>query len=174
MKKLIFFVLVCGVMSGCTGFLGQDIHYDLPKDKTPLLKNNDVVYFQDSATSKLDTFKLSLSDIWHQTMERNYFRYISINYDRLSQKTTFLQTNISSANEGYAGFSIVFKYSDFNSSTKSISYKVNRVTYPSVYVVNHNAVLQSDTIPKTVYFTYPNGIIRYEYKNGRVYNLVSK
>ncbi|MEI6555747.1 MAG: hypothetical protein WCL70_09175 [Paludibacter sp.] len=170
MKKLIFFVLVCGVMSGCD----NNNRYDLPKDKIPLLKNNEVVYFQDSASNKKDTLCLNIRDYWSQTIEQNYFRYIIVQYLKPNKKSTFLQTNITSQAESHASFSLLFSEYDFNTSIKSISYKVNGVTYPSVYVVNDNAVLQSDTIPKTVYFTYPNGIIRYEYKDGRVYNLVSK
>ena len=36
------------------------------------------------------------------------------------------------------------------------------------------AAARVDTIPNNVYFTYKQGIIRYEYKDGRVYNLLSK
>ena len=170
MKKLLFFVLVCGVMSACD----NTNRYDLPKEKIPLLKNNDIFYFQDSASHKIDTLCLNIRDYWSQTLEQNYFRYIIVQYVKPNKKSIFLQTNITSHAEGYASFSLLFSESDFNTSIKSISYKVNGVTYPSVYIVNDNVVLQSDTIPKTVYFTYPNGIIRYEYKDGRVYNLLSK
>jgi len=44
MKKLLFFVLVCGVMSACSNIwpFSGDYHHDIPSDKIPLLKNNDI------------------------------------------------------------------------------------------------------------------------------------
>jgi len=172
MKKLIFLVLVCGLMISCTDiwpFSGGQ-HRDLPTDKIPILKNNDIVYFQDSISSKLDTFQLNINDFWGQTKEGNYFRYITTYYNNLNTKTTIFKTNINSSNVGGFGFNVWFSnfMYDYNNMTSNL--KMNGVTYSNVYTT----YLTNDTIPNKLYFTYKNGIIRYEYKDGRVYNLVSK
>ena len=168
MKKILFFLSICCLFYSC------DHYIDLPRDKTPLLKTNDVIYFMDSASNRIDTFSLNIVDNWHQTAEGDYFRYIEIYYNKLDKKTIFIQTNITSASSEYAAFSIIFSKSNFNTSLKTINFNLHGLIYPNVYVVNDIAILPSDTIPKKVYFTCQNGIIRYEYKDGRVYNLVSK
>ena len=165
MKKLLFFVLVCGVMSSCKG----DQKYDLPQDKIPLLKNNDIVFFQDSTSNKVDTFSLNITDKWEQTNDGGSFRYINIYYNPINKKETFLRiytgpsTNIS--------ITIISIYNWIWSNDFKTNFMQNGVVYPYVYILHNNS---SDTIPKSVYLTYTYGIIRYEYKDGRVYNLVTK
>ncbi len=159
-------------MSACNGIWSfpNEEHHNLPNDKIPLLKNNDIIYYQDSATSKLDTFKLNIDDIWGQTQEGNYFRYITIFYNKITTSTTFLRINITSA----APDGAIFGYNYYSVGVLALKIKtnftLNGITYPTVYITN----LPPDATPNTVYFTYKNGIIRYEYKDGRVYNLVSK
>jgi hypothetical protein len=169
MKKLIFLITVCCLLYSC-----NNKYHDLPQDKTPVLKNDDIVYFQDSASSKVDTFRLAVKDIWSVSSENEYFRYISVYYNRLNSIATFLQINITSAGTNGAAFSILFSKSEFSSSLKAFNYTQQGVTYPNVYEINNNTILPVDTIPKTVYFTYTAGIIRYEYKDGRVYELINK
>jgi len=52
-----------------------------------------------------------------------------------------------------------------------LNFSLNGISYQNLYI------LQDDTpasIPYKIFYTYKKGIIRYEYKDGRVYNLVSK
>ena len=169
MKKAITYLLVLFMLYSC-----QDDKYDLPGDKSPLFKNKEVVYFQNTMNNKLDTFNLNVKDYWAQTIERNYFRYIIVYYVKPSQKTTFLHFNISSHAEGYASFSILFSESDFNTGNNPVNFTINGITYNNVYKIQDQLVTVGDTIPNCVYFNYNYGIIRYEYKDGRAYNLIRK
>ena len=171
MKKSILISLISCLLYSC-----YDYHHYLPKDKIPLSKNNDIVSFRDSASSKIDTFRLSVNDNWWQSQEGEYFQNIAIFYNRLKSKETFFVFGITSASVDGANFGIE-QYSSkiaYGNSSKTIDFTIQGNTYSNVYVGYDNSVLQSDTIPNKVYFTCPNGIIRYEYKDGRVYNLISK
>ena len=143
----------------------------------PLLKNNDIIYFQDSASNKIDTFNLDVSNEMLITTEREYFQYINIYYNKSNIKSTLLRIYITSASGIGPLFYIDNYYSKatFVSTTKT-NFTLHGVTYPIVFVLHDYDYynLYPDSIPNTVYYTYPNGIIRYEYKDGRVYQLVSK
>jgi hypothetical protein len=173
MKKLIFFVLVCGVMYSCTNIwpFSGDYHHAIPQDKIPLLNNNDMVYFQDSASSKVDTFRLVVLDSWRQ-IESDNFQEINIYYKKPSQKESFLDFRITTANVGGVTFFIYFDYMESYGYQKEISnLSLHGVTYQNLYILQN---VTPDTIPNKLFYTYKNGIIRYEYKDGRVYNLLSK
>ena len=174
MKKLIFFVLVCGVMSACSKY----VYYDLPKDKVPLLKNNDIVYFQDSASSKIDTFLLDVSHYRQITGEDGSFEHYDIYYNSVNRKTAVLIYRVSTT-WIYGGYNNIYNILFENESRRLDLYEltnftINGKTYPSVKLLNVNIDPLPDTIPNKIYYTFANGIIRYEYKDGRVYNLVSK
>ena len=171
MKKLIYYFLVCYLFYSCSE------HHNVPNDKIPLLSNNEIVYFQNSINvSKIDTFSLSVkNDLYHDT-ENDYWEYYDINYNKISHNTSFLEFYINT--RGAVAFNdLVFGIAASNSvfvkSMETINYTINGIEYINVYVAYDNSNLNSD-IPNKVYFTFQNGIIRYEYKDGRVYNLVSK
>ena len=177
MKKLLFFILVCGVMSGCT----NDEYHDLPKDKIPLI-NNGTVCFKDSLSTKIDTFSLILTDYPKIDTESNinyHYQQIYISYYRPSMKSYFLKYYITTRTSDVRGYDFFIKYYYEglypNGTYQPISYTILGKTYSSVYLAYSNTYNNTpDTIPNKVYFTCQNGVIRYEYKEGRVYNLVSK
>lgn len=163
MKNLLFILSVCCLLYSCND------HVALPQDKIPLLKNNDMACFQDSASSKVDTFILDVRNIWHQDTEGDYLQYIEIYYNKLNSKETLFFISIGPSGTG-GDFSIFSSQSEFGYSFTVTNYIIHGITYPNVYTAH----LSNDTIPNTVYFTYPNGIIRCEYQDGRVYQLISK
>ena len=176
MKKLIFFVLVCGVMSGCT----YDVYHDLPKDKIPLI-NNGTVYFKDSATNKIDTLILKRYDYKSTHLEGgiNYiYVQILIYYYRPTMKSYFLEYSISTRTATVSGYDFGIDYDldmHYSGTYKPFSYSIQGKIYPSVYLDYSDSYSNvPDSLPNRVYYTCQNGIIRYEYKDGRVYNLVSK
>jgi len=142
----------------------------LDKDKIPLLNNNDIVYFQDSANNnKIDTFRIDIGEIWHYTTEEDYLQYIQIYYNKLNRQTTFFSIYISPSGGG--SMFVVDNY--YRLTNTKNNFTLQGVTYPVVYIGYCNSYdLSSDTIPNLVYYTYHNGIIRYEYKDGRVYELM--
>ena len=172
MKKLLFFVLVCGVMVSCD----NNNRYDLPKDKIPLLKNNDVVYFQDSASNKIDTFRLEVKNYRQITMENSSLEHIDVYYNLLNRKAVVLIYRVSTTwmNGGYNNvYNDLFWQTTTDGSIKE-NFTINGTTYPLVKILYVNTDPFPDTLPNRVYYTFANGIIRYEYKDGRVYNLLNK
>ena len=172
MKKLIFFVLVCGVMSACI----HDEYHDLPTDKVTLIKNNDIVYFKDSISNKIDTFNLIRNDYRSVTTEswtNSHWLQIYIYYNKIPRGTNYFKYDITTRTATVGGYDFFLNSSNvlYDFSLNSISYPIKGFTYQSVYLAYKNT---PDTIPNKVYFTCQKGIIRYEYKDGRVYNLVSK
>ena len=186
MKNIISIIAVFCILSSCTSCDGGGHQYDLPKDKIPILKNNDTICFQDSVSSKIDTFKLRVDDNLSFDRKYNTYRNILLSYKNLyTIDSDHLVYYIMADSEGSGASSGTFQdgvwYSIYYSHETVLFYnKMNiglktfkQVTYSSVFMVNYNAP-DSLHIPNKVYYTYPNGIIRYEYKDGRVYNLVSK
>jgi len=173
MKKLLFLISVSCLLYSCQDY---HPHHTIPQDKIPLLANNDIVYFQDSASSKIDTICLDVRNIWHQDSEDNYWQYVEIYYNKLHRKTTLLCVYISPI---YTSSDINFQIENYflNSKfvySKRINLNIHGVTYSTVHIFHDYNSLYPDTIPNTLYYTFTNGIIRYEYKDGRVYNLLSK
>jgi len=145
----------------------------LPKDRIPLLKNDEVVCYKDSASNMIDTFRLDVRNIWHQDTEGGYLQYIEIYYNKSNLKETLFSIYIGPSGTG-GEFSIFTLQSQSVFSSYTNYFIINGITYPNVYVIRDNRLAPSDTIPNKVYFTYTNGIIRYEYTDGRVYELISK
>ncbi|MEI8272127.1 MAG: hypothetical protein WCG08_05855 [Paludibacter sp.] len=173
MKKILFLISVCSLLSSCDKYT----NYDLPKDKIPLLQNNDIVYFQDSASSKIDTFRLDVRNYRQITGENGSLEHIDIYYNFLNRKV-FLIYRVSTT-WMYGGYNNIYNILFENESRRLVLYElinstINGKTYPSVKLLYVNIDTLPDTIPNKVYYTFANGIIRYEYKDGRVYNLLSK
>lgn len=174
MKKIIFFITACCLLYSCDKYT----YYDLPKDKIPLLNNNDIVYFQDSASSKIDTFRLDVRNYRQITEENGSFEHIDIYYNLLNREVAVLIYRVSTT-WIYGGYNNVYNILFENESRRLALYEltnltINGKTYPSVKLLYVNIDPLPDTIPNKVYYTFSKGIIRYEYKDGRVYNLVSK
>ncbi|MFZ4402292.1 MAG: hypothetical protein ACOYO1_19835 [Bacteroidales bacterium] len=172
MKKLIIFISTCCLLYSCDKYT----YFDLPQDKIPLLKNNDIVYFQDSASSKIDTFCLDVRNYRQINNENGSFEHVDIYYNTFKIKTTFFILRVSSASvDGakiYLDNDLFWQTTTYNSKKNNLT--LQGVKYPTVDVLHINTYLFLDSIPNVVYYTYTNGIIRYEYKDGRVYDLVSK
>jgi len=173
MKRLIFLLSVCCLFYSCD----KNKYHAISQDKIPILKNSDTVYFQDSVTSKIDTLSLDVKDIWRQTLEGDYFQYMEIYYNKLNSKSPFLSIHIAAY---YSSLDINFQIDNYYSQ-KNFNYSkknqviIQGVDYPDVYVLNDTDYhLYPDTIPNTIYYSFNKGIIRYEYKDGRVFELISK
>ena len=162
-KSIIYTFLICSLFS-CTEYIY------LPKDKVPSLNNNEIVYFEDSLTNEIDTFRIDFRDIMHLNNENNYLEYIEIYYNRIYSNKTLLSIYIGPAGDNDVSFS-VYNYSWETVNDFKSNFTIHGITYPNVCIRHNNSI---ESIPNTIYYTYPDGIIRYEYKDGRVYNLVSK
>jgi len=153
-----------------------DEHEYINKDIIPLLSNNDILYFRDSLNiSKTDTFHIITGEFWNYTIEKNYLQYLQFYYNKSNSKLHFFSIALSPSGGGDRFVLIDYNYPSYQQYDIKNNYTLNAVTYPTVYIGHYNKVdYSADTIPNNVYFTYKKGIIRYEYKDGRVYNLVIK
>ena len=145
------------------------------KDIISLLSNNELVYFQDSANNKkIDTYSIEINEYWHLTTMSHNLQFFEIFYNKLNPKIPCFDITLSAGTRfvlvDYEDQSLTYKPYDIKNNLT-----LNAITYPTVYIGHYNKIdYNADTIPNTVYFTYKKGIIRYEYKDGRVYNLISK
>ena len=185
MKKLLVFISVFILFSSCVLDLG-DYHYYLPDNMKPLLTNNDTIYYLDSVYNRTDTFCLEINNWFRVSDSRYYFERIYILYSLINgREQAFNNFHANYSTDGTikpvsgAGISVdaKFFYTGINTeqdNTDITKYNVNvrGVIYPRVFVLHEDYM--PDTIPNTVYFTYKNGIIRYDYKDGRKYELMNK
>jgi hypothetical protein len=148
----------------------------LTQDKIPLLKNNDIVYFQDSASSKIDTFRLEVKNYRQITLEHGSFEHIDVYYNLLNRKLEVLIYRVSTAwSKGdYNNVYNDLLWQTTTDTSELNNFTINGITYPLVKILYINTDPFPDTLPNKVYYTFANGIIRYEYKDGEVYNLKGK
>jgi hypothetical protein len=173
LKYLIF--LLIPFLSSC----GED-HYDnIPEDQKPKLTNNDTLLFVDSLTSKVDTFHIRFSIYYDISDSRYYTELIDLGYNLIN---TIKDVNSFYVRQHYKGAFVYvnsinnYDRIEFNSNQTKPAQQdllVRGVMYPSTYVLNQYR-FDTDTLPKTVYYSLKHGIIRYDYADGRKYELVSK
>ena len=172
--KYLLFLLIPFLSSCWEG--GYD---NIPEDQKPELVNNDTLLFEDSLTNRTDSFKIHFSDYYEITDSKYYSEHLRMGYEITNQLANFIVFNVSQGSMSVV-LSIDSKY-DYD----RIEYTVNQsniqkqdllvrgVMYPSTYVLNQYR-FDTDTLPKTVYYSLKHGIIRYDYADGRKYELVSK
>jgi len=183
MKKLLVLISIIFLFASC---VMEDHYYYIPEDMKPLLTNNDTIYYLDSVYNRTDTFCLEINKYNRVSDNRYFFEIIEIWYN-LSNKNITISKNFhigystTGTMKSISGASIYINSKYFNKgisndvdNTDITKYNVNihGVIYPTVYVLHEDYM--PDTIPNTVYFTFKNGIIRYDYKDGRKYELIKK
>ena len=173
-KYLLFLLLA--VISSCGE---KDFFDDIADEHRPLITDNDTLVFNDSTNNNTDTFHINFRDYFDITDSYYYSEIILIFYQNLSTKRN---SNLFSIYQG--SMSVVLSI-DSKYDYDRIEYTVNQsniqkqdllvrgVMYPSTYVLNQYR-FDTDTLPKTVYYSLKHGIIRYDYADGRKYELVSK
>ena len=177
MKKLILILGGIILLSSCNDY----VQYDIPQDQISIYKTNDTVIFRDNIDNRNDTFRLDISSTYVQFDHSISQRY-SVYYVLMRNKTQkeFMCTNQYftrqyNTRQYISDMGITIDNSNFFgvSSTPITNYIQDGITYPSVFY-SHMAYIVPDTMPNSVYFTYKYGIIRYDYKDGRKYELMNK
>jgi len=179
MKKLIVFISVILFLSSCD----QTHYYNIPEDMKPQLVNNDTICFWDSANNRIDTFSIKINQYFAVSDGRAYAENINIDYYRLNNQVTFKSFSIDQGSLG-VGFSVHGNFSGDIWSFRTIwveeanddiiknNLSIHGVIYPTVYLLQEKYSFP-DTIPNTVYYTLQHGIIRYDYSNGRKYEIIN-
>lgn len=175
LKYLIFLLL--SVLTSCE--FNKYYYDDIPEDQKPTLVNNDTLLFMDSLTAKIDTFQINFSIYYDISDSRYYTELIDLGYNL---RNTIRDINSFYIRQHYKGAFVYVNSTnnydriEFNNSQPKPTQQdmlVRGVMYPSAYILNQYR-FETDTLPKTVYYTLKHGIIRYDYADGRKYELISK
>ncbi len=177
MKKYHVFVFLLAVFS----FASCDPHtyYYMPEENKPLLVNNDTVLFVDSLTQKIDTFNIKIFDDYFISDNRSFAEYIVIRCFRQNKLKGFKEFYIFQPSETTVMVSVdSYNYSGIYLNIDQSYIIKNDITikgkiYPTVYVLKPSSNMP-DTLPNVVYYTYKYGIVRYDYSDGRKYELMSE
>ena len=171
--KYLLFLLIPFLSSCWEG--GYD---NIPEDQKPELVNNDTLLFMDSLTNKIDSFQIFFSDYYEISDSRYYSELINIFYTKINNTLNYSKSHISQGSVSIGMYingqnydKIVINADQTNITKRDITFR--GVLYPSTYVLNQYR-FDTDTLPKTVYYSLKHGIIRYDYADGRKYELVSK
>ena len=173
LKYLIF--LLIPFLSSCWE---TNLKSVISEEYKPLLKNNDTILFFDSINNHTDTFKVSLthtsadSDVYDYS-EQFTIRYILINRTSFPKEFKISQGNRSVIISYDTNYFDRIEYTVNQPDVQKEDLLVRGVMYPNTYMLNQYR-FETDTLPKTVYYSLKHGIIRYDYADGRKYELVSE
>ncbi len=174
MKKILLNVLVIGFLASCDPIT----YHNIPDDERPLLENNDTIYYIDKANNLIDTFCIRLSYSYHDPDYTNRVEYVTMSYSKYNNSTNFegfyILQSIGSAdidNIGKYYFSSGIRLDENNEDKTVLNMNIGDVLYPIVY--KFTDLSTHEFIPNTVYFTFNHGIIRYDYADGRKYELMN-
>ena len=163
MKYLIILISVILFLSSCD----RPVYHNIPKNEKPLLKDNDTVVFIERGSKELDSFLIIRSDGYIVSDMRYYQDEILSHYNCLNESSSIDKFGFRHG----ASVIIFIRNNDFPTygNADPVSVIVNGTSYQSVYI--RHAFNFPDTIPNTVYFSHQYGIIRYNYSDGRCYEL---
>ena len=156
----------------------KDVTYTYSDDKKPELKINDTIYLKNTINNQKDTFLLDVFS--HSKVNDNVsYDQATFYYTLLNGDSIYTDIKVNFTNITYSAGITFWKNSQFISTSfsknRTITYGgLNGQTYSSVDVFSKSNSKNTDFIPDTIYFSYKYGILRYEYLDGRVYELVSK
>jgi len=142
----------------------------IPNNEKPILQNNDTAFFIGSE-NKVDTFIIKRRDYYDVSDKLYYQECIDILYQKLNKTSTFkdfsIQQGLSSS------LSIDGNYFSPTWEIKNtIDFTLHGVVYHSVYFMQDE--MFPDTIPCSIYYTCKYGIIRYDFPDGRYYELKNR
>jgi hypothetical protein len=168
MNKLVLFILGLFLLPSCN----QIIDYNIPEDQLSIYKINDIVFYKDRINNKIDTFRLEISKTYWGS-DHSTYQYYYVHYFKLKNKN---EKDYMYTAQTVKGMTISIINSDFNGNRYDFStitnYIQTGITYPSVFYANMRYI--PDSIPNAVYYTFKYGVLRYEYKDGRIYELMKK
>jgi hypothetical protein len=167
MKNIFILISIVLFLSSCD----KPIYHNIPKNEKPLLKDKDTVVFIDRINNKSDSFLIRRTDDYRVSDKRFYQEEIIVKYHYLNESRSinefgFVQTSCTNIN-------ITSYYlPSINENDNTININVNGIDYQSIFVQSTTSF--PDSLPSTVYYSYKYGIIRYDYSDGRYYELNSK
>ena len=158
MKIILIFLIILACFYSCD----ENEYFNIPQNEKPILNNNDTIYFSDTKND-IDTFIIKLSDEYEISDKRYYHEVITIKYKNVNlfgRISEFSVEHRASTNIYVDGNYCPVIYGNEN----TIDLEIDGETYSSVYLLNV-VNRDSDSIPKSIYYSHINGIIRYDFSD---------
>ncbi len=175
MKNPIIFIFFLILVYSCGE---RTTHYYISEENKPLLVNNDTIIYIDSATQNTDTFRMYISDNF-ESRENSISEYIVIRYFNQNKSKVFKEFYIMhwyldavDVSVDSYDFEDILSLTEIQSVLIKNNVDIRGTIYPTVFVLKPKSDVP-DSLPNTVYFTFKYGIVRYEYKDGRTYEIMN-
>ena len=185
MKKVIIILVTLIAFSACKKdpFNGtHKYYYYIPENKIPYLKTGDVRYFVNHQNNAIiDTFTLNFKRSYQDYDKTVYHeRSIDITYKKVPKK---LSMSIIMFHIYVDGESVEFRDDDYsphlyffcNIPIDTIEeLNINGTKYESVLVKKADEMFDDvpfENFPKIVYYSYKEGILRYDYSDTNYYEI---
>ncbi|HPS13457.1 MAG TPA: hypothetical protein PLB87_09280 [Prolixibacteraceae bacterium] len=172
MKQLLVATSILFLLFSCE----KEVYHNIPKNEKPLLKDKDTVVFIDKENQMLDTFLIKRTDEYQIYDKNYYYENILVWYKKMGESTSvkdfFIHQSLStsiSINGIY--FPTIYKPTT-HENDNTIDINVNGINYSSIFVFQASDF--PDSIPNTIYYSYQYGIIRYDFSDGRSYELINQ
>jgi len=158
MKKVLSIVSLVFVLYSCD----KKVYFDIPQNEKPVLTNNDTVYFFCNKYNRIDTFIVGVDDSYVVSDKRYYHENIFMKYSNINKSSSPIKFSINrmeSTNISVDGH----YYPTIWGNEATIDLTMGGINYTSVYRVYDYDF--PDTIPRLVYYSHTQGILKYAYSD---------
>jgi len=149
----------------------KEVYFNIPKNEKIILKDKDTIVFIDQKYNKIDSFLIRRTDDYRVSDKLYYQEEIIVKYYSLNEFTSIEEFGFGQTQSINISFGSYYFPSIF-SSQKPINIDLNGVNFESVFIMK--GAYFPDSIPNKVYYSNQYGIIRYDFSDGRCYELNSK
>lgn len=166
MRMVLMIIAILILLSSCD----EKVYFDISQNEKPLLNNNDTVYFSDSKNN-IDTFIIKLTDEYEVSDKRYYHEVITIQYKNINLSglvSEFLIEHRASTSISVDGYFFPSIYKN----DLVINLDINGLKYVNVY--SKKSIDFPDTIPKSIYYSHTQGIIRYDFSDSNYFEIINK
>lgn len=169
MKKYSIFLIFIILLSCCD----KSKYYNIPQEDYFAFKQGDTLFYK-SNTNKTDTFYVSnFTSDYNEIDKTDFYQYFSINIIKVDSLSSTLNGYLLNYSGSYEINWLKIWLHIYSDSIKAIDYNIGTLTIQRVYIVNN--INQSANPDITViYFCMKYGVIRYDKKNGKYYELEMK
>ena len=153
------------VVSSCN--LLEDNVYDLGEDEIFIFEEEDTIIYS-SVIAGYDSFQIHSKTEYYETIDENEYQEETIYYKSLinENESHFFRHKKSV-------FQIEWCNLSFRRNIKSLEILNSHNDFlPDETIYSFEGEETADSLVKTIWFTHKYGIVRYEYNNGEVYELV--
>jgi hypothetical protein len=157
MKKILAIIPIILLFHSCDDI----VYFNIPQDKKPVLENNDTICFFSNKANSIDTFIVTITDDYEIHDKKYYHEFIDIGYQKLKETSHFKRMYVQRG-ENVASISVGgYYFPTIYGNEKTISLDIGGIRDTSVYFIQGYNF--PDTIPRYIYYSHKNGILRYDF-----------